>query len=468
MSDSGALVWIRRDVRLSDHVALAKACANHSRVALLFVFDRLILDELQDRDDRRVSFIYQALSNLDQDLRRRGSRLIVAHGDPVVEVPRVAATLRVTEVYANGDVDPYAVRRDSAIKEKLNLHLSKDHVVFAKREVLNGSGEPFRVFTPYAKAWRAKLRPEVDLREHVPELSRLWPLNQLPQSAPELKPLCEYGFTPNHRHPEASEAGARRQLEAFLPKLNEYKTKRDFYAENGTSRMSVHLRHGTISVRECFRAALERSGSEKWISELIWREFYQMILACWPEVVSENFNPNTARIEWPGSREQFAAWEEGRTGFPVVDAAMRCLRSTGEMPNRLRMVAAMFCTKDLLCDWRWGEAVFARYLLDYDLASNNGGWQWSASTGADAQPYFRVMNPVLQSAKFDPEAKFIAQWCPELAGFEAERRHWPHDASAMEQELAGCRLGVDYPHPVVDHRVQRERAIALFNTENSS
>lgn len=468
MGQDNALVWIRRDLRLSDHVALAKACAAHQKVAVLFVFDQVILDALQDRDDRRVSFIYQALHHIDTDLRRRGSRLLVAHGNPIDEVPRIAEALGVSDVYANGDAEPYALQRDATLKSQVKLHLSKDHVIFAKREVLNGSGDPFRVFTPYAKAWRAKLRPEVDLREHVPDLSRLWPRDQLPEEVAELEPLSAYGFAPNHSHPEASEAAARRQLDAFLPKLGDYAAKRDFYAEEGTSRLSVHLRHGTLSVRECFRAALAWPDSEKWVSELIWREFYQMILACWPDVVTENFNPSTRHIEWPGTREHFAAWERGETGYPVVDAAMRCLRATGDMPNRLRMVTAMFCTKDLLCDWRWGEAVFARLLLDFDLASNNGGWQWSASTGADAQPYFRVMNPTLQSIKFDPDANFIAQWCPELAGFEPRLRHWPHDATPLLQAEAGCRLGEDYPHPVVEHRIQRDLAMTLFKTENSS
>jgi deoxyribodipyrimidine photo-lyase len=280
--------------------------------------------------------------------------------------------------------------------------------------------------------------------------------------------LSEIGFRPNGLWLKPGTAGAQERLSAFLAKIDRYKSERDFPALDSTSGLSVHLRHGTVSVRQCFReaVALQGNGPSKWLDELVWREFYHMILANFPHVVDRPFRDEYDTLEWPGTQEAYEAWEEGRTGYPLVDAAMRCLRATGWMHNRLRMVTAMFLTKDLLVDYRRGESLFARWLLDFELASNNGGWQWSASTGVDAQPYFRIFNPILQSRKFDPEAVFIKQWCPELAGFEPELAHWPHDAGPIEQLAAGCQLGKDYPRPIVDHSVQRQLAIELLSRKS--
>jgi len=455
MSARRSLCWIRRDLRLNDHAALSLATQESDQVAVVFVFDRLILDQLEDRNDKRLTFIFDSLREVDESLRKRGSRLIVLDGDPAELIPWLAAQLEVDAVYVNGDLEPYALERDAKVRQSLRAagiqaKFCKDHVVFARREILNGSGEPFKVFTPYSKAWKAKLTSD-DIREHCVDQTRYWPIDQLPAGT-ELSLIEDLGFERGELWLDAGESGASERLERFAANICDYEGTRDLYGMEGTSGLSVHLRHGTVSIRECVRQALlANDPKEKWLNELIWREFYQMILSEFPHVVGGSFKPDCDKIEWPGSQEHFEAWCEGRTGFPVVDASMRCLVQTGWMHNRLRMITAMFLTKDLLVDWRLGEAFFARYLLDFDLASNNGGWQWSASTGVDAQPYFRIFNPILQSSKFDPSGGFIRKWVPELADLDSEAIHWPHP---------GAPKG--YPDPIVDHKVQSALALALF------
>lgn len=455
---SRAICWLRRDLRLTDHVALAAATAQAHEVAVVFVFDRLILDALEDRDDRRVTFLHQSLREIDTKLRALGSRLIVLHGDPVQLIPALGRELGAEALFFNHDFEPYALERDEKVRETFpgEVHTFKDHVIFERKEVLSGSGMPFRVFTPFSRAWRARLTPG-DVQEHRVDLSKAMPLSE-PYG---LHPIATYGFKESTLWLEPGEDAAHARLGQFLVKIDRYEDARNHIDQDGTSGLSVHLRHGTLSIRACVRAALEARG-DKWLSELIWRDFYQIILAEFPHVVGGSFKPELDAIEWPGTEEHFQAWCAGQTGYPIVDAAMRCFNATGWMHNRARMIVAMFLTKDLLVDWRRGEAYFARYLLDFDLAANNGGWQWSASTGVDAQPYFRIFNPVLQSEKFDPEGRFIAEWCPELAPFDPKRRHWPHDATPFECLAAGCTLGEDYPHPIVVHAEQKPKALALF------
>jgi len=279
-------------------------------------------------------------------------------------------------------------------------------------------------------------------------------------------PIEQAGFEETDTWIEAGEAAASAQLERFKSKLAGYADARDFPTLEGTSALSPHLRFGTISVRACARAAIEAKspGGEKWLNELIWREFYQHVLEHWPHVADRPFRPEFEGLHWPGDEAYFEAWKEGQTGFPIVDAAMRCLKETGWMHNRLRMIVASFLTKDLLVDYRKGEAHFARYLLDFELASNNGGWQWCASTGCDAQPYFRIFNPWLQSAKFDPDGAFIRQWVPEVAGFSNARLHAMHEVTTFEALEAGCEIGVDYPAPIVDHHVQKALALKLLES----
>lgn len=461
-----AICWIRRDLRLADHRALAEATARASEVLVVFVYDRVILDALEDKDDKRLFFIHQSLNEVDEGLMSRGSRLTALDGDPVDLIPRLAAEWGAEAVFAGHDDDPYALVRDREVGKRLaadgrSFETYKDCLIRERREVLNGQGEPFKVYTPYMKAWRQMLRSE-DLASHDPDFSRL--CRALPPQAKGNLPLEELGFSPSSLWLEPGESGGQGRLDAFLSRMDEYHEMRDIPSLPGTSGLSVHLRHGTISVRECFRQGLARpgKGAEKWVNELIWREFYHMILSCFPHVVEGSFQRQYEGLEWPGTQEHFEAWRQGQTGFPIVDAAMRCLDQTGWMHNRLRMITASFLTKDLLVDWRQGEAWFARKLLDFELASNNGGWQWSASTGVDAQPYFRVFNPWLQSVKFDPRGEFIREWCPELAGLDSKDIHQPSEAGSISLELAGVRLGETYPRPIVVHSVQKEKAIALF------
>jgi deoxyribodipyrimidine photo-lyase len=468
-----AVVWLRRDLRLADNGALAEASQQAAVVTVAFVFDRTILDALDTRRDLRVAFIHRSLRVLDADLRARGSRLVVLHGDPVREIPALAARLGASAVFCGRDYESHAKTRDAAVAAVLSargiaFHMRKDHVVFESGELRSGAGTLYRVFTPYKRAWLRRLDEEAasgcdPAAEVFADFSRLTPIQDL-SAEPALPVLETLGFVDTPLWLEAGEAAALARLTDFLARMPVYGTQRDLPSVEGTSGLSAHLRFGTISIRTLVRAARTHSsaGADTWLSELIWRDFYQMILDSFPHVERGAFKPACDRIVWPGRLEHFDAWREGRTGYPLVDAAMRELRTTGWMHNRLRMVTAMFLTKDLLLDWQLGEAHFAAELLDFDLAANNGGWQWSASTGCDAVPYFRVFNPVLQSRRFDPDGTYIRRWCPELAGYSARRIHWPHDASPLEQHEAGCIMGAAYPHPVVDHAAQKPRAVALF------
>lgn len=447
---SRALVWLRRDLRLRDNAALAEATSLAEEVVCAFVFDTTILGELPDKDDRRVTFIHRSLVELDGYLRKRGSRLLVLHGDPVEELPRAARALKCERVVAAKDFESAAIARDSKVAAAVELVTVLDHIVQEGGTIRNQSGDPFRVFTPFSRQWRKQVLPEM-VAERKPAHPNL-------VSAYEIDPivakwdLADLGFQPGNLWLEAGERAGRALLKEFVArKAANYGELRNFPSGNHTSGLSVHLRFGTVSIRECFRLGWDKS--ETWINELIWREFYSMILQSFPEVETMTFQPQYRDLVWPGSREHFDAWCTGTTGFPLVDAAMRCLNETGRMHNRLRMVAASFLTKDLLCDYRWGEAYFARKLLDFDLASNNGGWQWAASVGCDAQPYFRVFNPVLQSEKFDPRGEFIRQWCPELRELDDKAIHSP-----------GLLRPTQYPAPIVDHAVQKDKAIALFRS----
>lgn len=475
-----ALVWMRRDLRCVDHAALYYALRRYEQVYCAFVFDTDILDALPTRCDRRVEFIHASVLELDDALRALaarsgapGSGLIVRHGPASQCIVQLARELGVQEVLTNRDYEPAAIARDEQVSQALReagIAFSdyKDQVLLDRDEVLNQQGKPYSVFTPYKRAWLAKLDgfqlkayPVERYAKHlaaVPQAARLPSLDELGFASTNLK---ELPLPPGMQ-------GGQSLLQAFLPRMAAYKQARDFPGVKGVSYLSVHLRFGTVSIRQLAAAASQRAaqgceGAQTWLSELAWRDFYFMILWHHPHVVTQSFRPEYDRVSWDEAPELWQAWCEARTGYPLVDAAMRQLLQTGYMHNRLRMVVASFLTKDLGIDWRAGERFFAQHLNDYDLAANNGGWQWAASTGCDAQPWFRIFNPVTQSQRFDPDGKFIRRYVPELASLSNKHIHFPAGMKPRELQDSGLRLGQTYPLPVVDHASARQRTLMRFH-----
>jgi deoxyribodipyrimidine photo-lyase len=477
-----ALVWLRRDLRADDHAALYHALRSARQVWCAFVFDRALLDPLP-RADRRVEFIRDSLVGLDAELRAlaashglEGVGLIVRHGAAAQEIAALATALGVQAVYANHDDEPAALARDARVRGTLAdlgvaLHTTKDHVVFERDEVLTLGGSPYSIYTPYRNAWLKKLVPyylsAYPVARHA---SALAPAGAAAAGVPALEAL---GFERTNLHRlrlPTGPAGAQELLADFLARIDQYGQARNFPAVKGPSYLGPHLRFGTVSVRRLAREAHARQeggsrGAEVWLSELIWRDFYHQILHHHPRVVDHAFKSEYDRIKWEhGKRADalFAAWCEGRTGYPLVDAAMHQLNQTGYMHNRLRMVVASFLCKDLGLDWKRGEAYFALHLNDFDLAANNGGWQWAASSGCDAQPYFRIFNPVGQSEKFDPEGRFIRRYLPQLAALPDKLIHAPWLARPVDLLAAGLELGSGYPQPIVDHDEARRRTLQRY------
>ena len=464
MHDSPALMWFRRDLRATDNTALYQALQSCPQVHCVFVLDSNILQQLPT-DDRRLAFIHAALGELDGTLRAHGGSLRVLQGDPVTLIPQLAQELGCQQVFCNRDYEPYARQRDAKVAASLaangrSLNSYKDQVIFECDEVQTGQGKPYTVFTPYMKAWRKRF--SALLAQPVPSPLR-GAIADVP-AAQQLPSLREIGFEDaslDGLKVATGRSGALELLQGFSRRLKHYRNCRDYPAVKGVSYLSAHLRFGTLSVREAVSVALAdgSDGAECWLNELIWREFYQQLLWHFPQVAETSFKEVYRDLQFPGEDAWFEAWCEGCTGYPIVDAAMRQLNHSGYMHNRLRMIVASFLVKDLLIDWRRGEAYFAAKLLDFDLAANNGGWQWAASTGCDAQPYFRIFNPVTQSEKFDPDGKFIRRYVPELALLDTKAIHAPWLAKSLP---AGFRLGQDYPAPIVDHAQQRDLALALF------
>jgi deoxyribodipyrimidine photo-lyase len=477
--DTG-LVWLRRDLRLNDHAALSLALERCKRVHCVFVFDRSILDELP-RSDRRVEFIHESIIHLDAELNLLSGNpaggLIVLHDFSAKAIPALAAVLCVQCVFCSRDYEPYATDRDATVQKALHhqgiaMEMVKDHVIFEQREVLTQSGKPYGVFTPYMKAWLALLH-DTPPRQHSCQLlaGALAPRPALYSHAvPTLEKL---GFSRTNLHSlgiRGGSAAAAKVLDDFWGRIDTYDQTRNFPGIKGPSYLGVHLRFGTISIRQLVGIAMQRklaqsTGAATWLAELIWRDFYFQIVANYPHVSMRAFKPEYDKIAWQTGAQadaQFAAWRQGLTGYPLVDAAMNQLNQTGYMHNRLRMVAGSFLVKHLGLDWRRGEAYFAEKLNDFDLSANNGGWQWVSSSGCDAQPYFRIFNPVSQSEKFDAEGKFIKRYLPQLSLLDARSIHAPWNASSVELASANVILGHDYPHPIVDHAQARATTLQRY------
>ena len=474
-----SLVWFRRDLRIADHTALYHALTESRRVYCAFIFDPAILAPLPD-DDRRLHFIHASLTELDSVLRAAGGALLVRHADPLDAIPELARALGTQAVYTHHDYEPAAIERDRAVAERLGdagltFKTYKDQVIFEKNELLTGNGKPYSVFTPYKRAWLTALTPAA--LAHRPSENHLATLGKpAPELDTGLPTLSELGFGRAEQPPLASgESGALQLFDEFRERMHAYANTRDFPSVKGPSYLSGHLRHGTISIRALARSAHDAQlrgdrGAEVWLSELIWRDFYFAVLYHHPEVGMPEqhraLKPEYDAIKWEqgsAADANFAAWCEGRTGYPLVDAAMRQINQTGYMHNRLRMVTASFLIKDLGIDWRRGESYFAAKLTDFDLAANNGGWQWAASSGCDAQPYFRIFNPITQSEKFDPDGKFIRRYVPELAKLPDKALHAPWQAKPEVLRGAGIELGVEYPTPIIDHASARKATLARYS-----
>jgi deoxyribodipyrimidine photo-lyase len=478
------LMWFRRDLRAHDNAALHHALTQCKQVLCVFVLDKEILDSLP-RADRRVEFIRESLVDLDAQLRKLrpdaapkdAPYLIVRHAWASAEIPRLAQALGVQAVFTNHDYEPQAIERDAAVRTALgrmdiNLHTFKDQVIFECEELLTQSGKPYGVFTPYKNAWLKKLNP-AHLQAHAIE-PHAAPLCPAPSAYTHGVPTLEdIGFEKTNLAElkiPTGQSGGQSLLTEFLPRMDSYHDTRNFPAVKGPSYLGIHLRFGTVSIRQLCTLAHPRmlagsEGASVWLSELIWRDFYAQILANFPQVAQRSFKPDYDAIAWEeGATAQalFTAWCEGRTGYPIVDAAMMQINQTGYMHNRLRMVVASFLTKDLGLDWRWGERYFAEKLNDFDLASNNGGWQWASSSGCDAQPYFRIFNPTSQSERFDAQGKFIRRYLPQLAALPNAALHAPWDAKPMELQAAGVELGKNYPHRIVEHDQARIKTLQRY------
>lgn len=463
------LVWLRRDLRLHDHTAWAQASQLAKKVSAVFVFDTDILANLAN-DDRRVAFIWACVADLKAQLQARGGDLWVLHASASTAIPTLAQQLGVEAVFTHADYEPAARERDARVRQALAAQgiawrAFHDQVIFSPESILSQQGRPLTVFSAYQKAW---LKQFSLVQTHPQPIE--WEKITLGQGN-ALPDLSTLGFGATHlaalRVP-VGERGAQQLWEDFQARLPFYHERRDFPAQKGVSYLSTHLRFGTLSPRPLVATAWNAGeGGRVWLSELIWREFFMAILWHFPHP-EQAFQPRYRDLTFPNSSTWFQAWCEGQTGYPLVDAAMRQLRQIGWMHNRLRMIVASFLVKDLLIDWRWGERWFAQQLLDFDLSANNGNWQWAASTGCDAQPYFRIFNPTLQSQKFDPDGAFIRRYVPELAACSSRWIHAPSHMPAAELARVGLRLGVDYPYPLVDHATQRQAALGLFEAARAS
>jgi deoxyribodipyrimidine photo-lyase len=422
------IIWFRRDLRLHDNHALSQALQSAHKVIPIFIFDTAILDKLEDKKDARVQFIFESLQKINEQLKKVNTHLSIHYGKPEDVIKKLIQQYNIAQIFTNEDYEPYALQRDEKIEAICNTHNCifskfKDHVIFAKNEITKDDGLPYTVFTPYSKKWKAAFTPQ----NSIPFITEKYFNNfSITHETSNIKTLADIGF-------EAS------TITIPLPVISNtiitnYHDTRDYPAVDGTTQLGVHLRHGTVSVREVIVAA---SANEKYLNEIIWRDFYQQILWHFPHVIGNSFKAQYDKIAWRNNEKEFEAWCNGNTGYPIVDAGMRQLNATGWMHNRVRMMVASFLAKHLLIDWRWGEAYFAKKLLDFDLASNNGGWQWAAGSGVDAAPYFRIFSPKAQTEKFDSKLIYIRKWVPEFDSLQ-------------------------YVQPIVDHTFARDRCLKVY------
>lgn len=459
-------------MRLHDHAALHEALQSAEPVQPVFIFDSEILKRFTHKQDRRLTFLAQTLQHMHQQLKAHGGGMLVLYGDARTIIPKLAQYLNAKQVVCAEDYAPDTMLRDDAVRTALSperLVQVIDHVIHHPGAIHKDDGSPLRVFTPYSKRWRAALNKGSYAEKPVLLNGRLKPFDETIAAVSDRDlslVAMDNGVEAmlSHIGYEKADIGEWRidtvdeRLKHFIEnRLGDYKDRRDFLADDGTSKLSPYLRFGLVSIRECCRLAAEKpgKGSDGWVSELIWREFYQHILFHFPDSTTLEFQEQYRNLPWRRDEADLQAWKEGKTGFPIVDAAMRQLSQTGWMHNRARMVVASFLTKDLHLDWRLGEEHFAQYLMDYELASNVGGWQWAASTGTDAQPYFRIFNPELQSKRFDPNGEYIRSHVAELREVEGDAIHAPFKAKDLFSPL-------DYPQPMVDHHAEKDKAIAMF------
>lgn len=464
-----SLLWLRRDLRLYDNAALYHALKESSSVHCTFIFDSSILEALENKADQRVEFIWESLLQIKKQLNKFNSDLIVKHGDPMIIIPELVKDYQCEALYMNKDYEAYAIKRDTEIVKKLKVKnfQYKDQVLFEENEILTQSGTPYTIFTPYKNNHLKKIFFEGVNQFDCEVLSKNYAkLNLMPM----LK-LADIGFKKSNLKElpiPIGMDGGKLLIEDFRKRIHDYKLKRDFPGTKGVSYLSVHNRFGTVSIRQLAKIALEKTseGASVWLSELIWRDFYFQILFNFPHInEGKTFKLKYNDLKFENDPVNFTAWKEGMTGYPIIDAAMRQLNKTGFMHNRLRMIVASFLVKDLLIDWRWGEAYFAEKLIDFDFSANNGGWQWAASTGCDAQPWFRIFNPILQSKKFDSEGKFIKKYIPEISTLTASEIHDPWEKSKNDTISKKINLGVDYPMPIVNHSEQRIKALDIYSAK---
>ena len=453
-----SLVWLRRDLRLKDNLSLSLSMQHSGKVQPIFIFDEHILSRFSNPRDRRLSLIKNSLKAIDKELKKHNSELLVFYGKPELLVPHIAKILDIESVYAGEDYEPYGIKRDKLIAKELSLKLNNDHLLIAPNRVCKDDKSPYKVFTPYFKKWLSKIE-QLDYVEYkIYDNSRYAETSKVKEVLAQnnLYPLNLNDEIPGYFQQELNDWSLDdlpAKFKQFVDyRLSSYGNNRNNLADNGTSCFSPYIRFGNISIRQCYRAAIDGENSFEWLTELAWRDFYAMILYYFPETIDMEMQVQYRGIQWSSNQELLAKFTSGQTGYPIIDAAINQLLKTGWMHNRARMIVASFMTKNLWLNWRLGEEFFAQHLLDYELSSNVGGWQWSASVGTDAQPYFRMFNPYLQSKKFDPNGNYIRKYLPELRLLTNNEIHKPKPLFSGK-----------YCIPIVDYEISRKKAINYFN-----